>query len=314
VNGARRIVVLGPQRWPTVDAVVGSLGLDGRVATVTAGWQEREPDDAELDALLGADGANLRLYGRWSDVHSRDPEYAAAEREHRAALVELQELYLLQLDGALGALYEVSRHDGRDRVRAVAQADAEAVVRTVDERHLARVVESRAEFEAVWRPAERAVIAEHRAAVRHVLDSAAALVVAGGHVGVLAHVLRLFGVAPVPPTVIAWSAGAMALTERILLFHDRAPHGSAHAEFADVGLGLIPGCVLLPHARRRLRIDDNDHMAVLACRAAPARCVVLDDGVRVDIAPDGALPARTRVIDEGGRVVELVAEPIGAAP
>lgn len=314
MNGARRLVVLGPQRRPTVDAVVRSLGLHGRVATVTAGWQEREPDDGELDTLLGAGGANLRLYGRWSDVHSRDPEYAAAEREHRAAQVELQELYLLQLEGALGALYEVTRHDGRDRVRAIARADAEAVVRSVDERHLARVVDARAEFDAAWRPAERAAVAGHRAAVGQVLQGAAALVVAGGHVGVLAHVLRLFGVAPVPPTVIAWSAGAMALTERILLFHDRAPHGPAHAEFADVGLGLIPGCVLLPHARKRLRIDDTEHMAVLARRAAPARCVVLDDGVRVDIAPDGALPARARVIDGNGQVVELLGDPVGAAP
>ena len=79
-----RITVLGPQRWPTLDAVVRSLDVAGPVATVTAGWQEREPDDAELDGLLGGRGINLGLHARWQDVLERDPEYAAAEREHWA--------------------------------------------------------------------------------------------------------------------------------------------------------------------------------------------------------------------------------------
>ena len=48
-----RAILLGPQRRPTLDAVVRSLGLPGPFATVTAGWQEREPDDGELRALLG---------------------------------------------------------------------------------------------------------------------------------------------------------------------------------------------------------------------------------------------------------------------
>jgi hypothetical protein len=293
------IVLLGPQRQPTLDAV----GLEGPVATVTAGWEERESDDAELDALLAGRSVNLRLYARWLDVLERDPEYAAAEREHRAALAELQELHLVQLDGVLGALREVARRGGgRLQVRDAARADAESVVRLVDERHLARVGEERAAFEALWRPGERA--ADHRAAVGRVLDGAAALAVAGGHVGVLGHVLRLFAVTGMsrPPVVVAWSAGAMALTERVLLFHDRAPHGPAHAEFADVGPGWVPSVVLLPHARRRLRIDDRARMAELAVRAAPARCVVLDDGVRLDLGADGGLPPDALVVERDGRL------------
>jgi hypothetical protein len=125
------------------------------------------------------------------------------------------------------------------------------------------------------------------------------LVVAGGHVGVLLHVLRLFAVS-VPPLVIAWSAGAMALTERVLLFHDRAAHGPSHAEFLDAGLGWLRGCVLLPHARRRLRTDDPLRMAELAVRAAPACCVVLDDGVRLDL--DTGLPPDARVVTLDGTI------------
>jgi hypothetical protein len=305
-----RVIVLGPQRRPTLDAVVRSLDLTGPIATVTAGWQEREPDDAELDALVEGRSVNLRLHARWQDVLTRDPEYGAAELEHRAALRELQELHLVQLDGALRGLREVARYGGsRPPIRDAARADAEAVVRVVDERHLARARESRAAFEARWRPGERLAAAGHRGEVRRVLDAAAALVVAGGHVGVLLHVLRLFAVSA-PPVVIAWSAGAMALTERVLLFHDRAPHGPAHAEFLDAGLGWIPGCVLLPHARRRLHTDDTARMAELAGRAAPARCVVLDDGVRLDLGEAGVLPPGARVIGPDGRIGALTPEPV----
>jgi len=295
------IIVLGPQRRPTVDAV----GLDGPVATITAGWQEREPDDAELDALLDGRSLNLALYARWQDVLERDPEYAEAERAHRTALAEQQELHLVQLDGVLGALREVARRGGGGpRVREEARADAEAVVRLVDDKHLLRVAEERLAFAERWRPAERPSVAVHRAAVAEVLAGAAALAVAGGHVGVLGHVLRLFAVTEQtrPPTVVAWSAGAMALTERVLLFHDRAAYGPTHAEFADVGPGWISAAVLLPHARRRLRIDDTARMAELAVRAGPARCVILDDGARLDLGPDGALPPDALVVGADGRL------------
>lgn len=298
------IVLLGPQRRPSVD----NVGLDGPIATVTAGWQDREADDTGLDGLLGGRSVNLRLHARWLDVLERDPEYAAAEREHRAALAELQELHLVQLDGVLGALGEVARQGGsRAQVRGAAQADAEAVVRLVDERHLARVVEERSAFEALWRPGQRLAAAEHRGAVGQVLDGVAALAVAGGHVGVLGHVLRLFAVTA-PAAVVAWSAGAMALTERVMLFHDRAAHGPSHAEFADVGLGWVPGVVVLPHARRRLRVDEPGRMAELAFRAAPARCVVLDDGTRLDLGPDGGLPPDALIVGSDGRL-----DPIGGA-
>jgi hypothetical protein len=298
-----RAFVLGPQRRPTLGPVVGALDLAAPVATVTAGWAEREPDDTELDALLGGRSRNLRLHARWQDVLARDPAYADAERQYRAALREHRALYQLRLDAALRGLREVTRYDGDDAVRSAARTDAEAVVRLVDEQHLARVREARASFEDTWRPGERDAVAEHRSAVSHVAGSASALVVTGGNVEVLLHVLRLFAV-PAPPAVIAWSAGAMALTERVLLFHDRTPYSPSDAEFLDSGVGWLRGCVLLPHARRRLRTDDPVRMAELAARAAPARCVVLDDGVRLDLGSHGELPPDARVVAGDGHIGE----------
>ena len=181
----------------------------------------------------------------------RDPEYAEAERAHRAALAEQQELHLVQLDGVLGALREVARRGGSGpRVRDEARADAEAVVRLVDDRHLARVAQERAAFADRWRPAEREAVARHRAAVAAVLAGARGAGRRGRArrgAGPRAAAVRA---SAGRPTVVAWSAGAMALTDRVLLFHDRTANGPSHAEFADVGLGWIPGAVLLPHARR----------------------------------------------------------------
>ena len=103
-----RVILLGPQRRPTVDAVARSLARrPGRHDH--RGVAEREPDDAELSTLLGGRTANLSLYRRWLDVQDRDPQYAAAERALAGTLAELQDLYLLRLDYALQAVYAVQR-------------------------------------------------------------------------------------------------------------------------------------------------------------------------------------------------------------
>jgi hypothetical protein len=301
------IAVLGPQRRPTLDTVVRDLGLAGPIAMITAGWQEREADDGELMSLLGGRGINLGLHTRWQDVLDRDREFAIAELEHRAVLDELQQLYLGQLDHALGALYAVAnRTGGRPRTTDAALEDALAVVRLVDQNHSGRVRTAHADFYGAWRPQDRPLVAEHREKVQRTLELTHSVVVAGGHVGVLVRCLHLFHVAPhLPAVVVAWSAGAMALTDRVVLFHDRVPQGPSHAEIYDDGLGLVHDVVLLPHARRRLLIEDRIRMSVLARRFAPARCVVLDDGVRYDLAPDSDLPPDIRVLAEDGQISTL---------
>ena len=70
---------------------------------------------------------------------------------------------------------------------------------------------------------------------------------------------------------------------------------------------VLPGLVLLPHARRRLYLHDSARMSVLSRRFAPARCVVLDDGVRVDLTADGGLPPDASVVDADGHVTKLAA-------
>lgn len=304
----RGIVLLGSQRRPSVQHVVRDLDPDATVATVTAGWQEREPDDTELNELLGNRAVNLSLHARWQDVLEKDRDYASAEREHGAALEELRQLYLTQLDRALDATYDIAAgKEGRPRFRDRVLADALELVRMADEQHLVRVREAHLEFYDAWQPQARPLVAAHREQVKEILQSATAVVIAGGHVGDLVKVLHLFHVEPhLPGLVVAWSAGAMALTERVVLFHDFVPHGVAQTELMGEGIGLLRGLVPLPDARRRLRVNDPVRMSVLARRFAPARCVVLDDGVRVRLV-DGGLPADARVVDHDGRITPIEA-------
>lgn len=300
------VTVLGPQRQPTLDRVLAGLGVDGPIAAITAGWQEREGDDGELMALLGGHGLNLRLHDRWLAALTADKEYAVAEREHRVVMEQMQQLYLLQLDHAIKAAYEILQRAGQHpRTLDMAAEDALDVVRVIDTTHIRRIRELRGAFDEAWRPAERESIAGHVSEIGRLLDEAACLVMAGGHVGELLWLLELFGVTEHwPAQVVAWSAGAMTLTDRVVLFHDRVAHGPGQAEVLDSGVGLLHDVVLLPHARRRLRTEDAGRMTVLARRFAPATCVVLDDGMALDFGSDSTLPGTARVVAADGRIVE----------
>jgi hypothetical protein len=304
-----QITLMGPRPRAHLQQALRDLDPEALVAIVTAGWQEREVDDAELRELVGLPTVNLALHERWLAVHEEDREYAHAEREHEAALAELRQLYLVQLDHALSAAYDVARRsDARPRLRDRALTDSLRVVQLLDEQHLQRIAEFQQHFYDAWRPQERAAVARHRDEIQHVLGGSSALAIAGGHVGELARVLHLFHLAPhLPPRVVAWSAGAMALTERVVLFHDFVPHGVAQTEVYGEGIGLVHGVVALPHARRRLRVVDPIRMSVLARRFAPARCLVLDDSTGVSLDDEGELPPDARVLDLEGHIATLEA-------
>ncbi len=92
----------------------------------------------------------------------------------------------------------------------------------------------------------------------------------------------------------------MALTERVVLYNDLGPQGIQGAEVWDRGVGRVRDVVAMPHARRRLRLDDPVHAKVFVRRFAPASCLLLDDGTQVDIGDDGKVPEDARVLTETG--------------
>ncbi len=303
-----RVTLLGPQRRVAgVRAAVAEILPDGPVAAVNAGWREREGETGELDEVLGGRLVNLELHRRWQQVLEADPPLAEAEQRLAERLAALRIAYRIRLRAALGAVATLQRqvHDAPVAERAI--VDALAAVRALDSWHLVEGRQARAAHRAELAVPERDAVGRHRCEVAGLVGESAGLVVAGGHVGVLLHVLNLFGLAElVRGPVIAWSAGAMALAERVVLFHDHPPRGERPPEVDADGLGLYAGVVAFPHARRRLRLDDHPRMAVLARRLAPYRAVLLPDGARLDLQ-QGGLPRQALQLDPAGRVAGAAA-------
>jgi hypothetical protein len=286
-------IVLGPQRLqPTLIHAVRSLVEGGRIATVTAGWEEREDEDQELVAHLATDVVNLRLHERAEDVFHRDREFFTAQRAHYDRLRRLRDLYRLRLDHALEAARELlATHHEDEELLAEERAEALATVRQLDSHHLERTREFQRAFDEEHGTAERGAVAAHRREIDAILSGCACLCIAGGHVAVLVNRLRLFGIEPWARRMplVAWSAGAMALSERIVLFHDSPPWGRVNAEVMEAGLGVFPRLVPLPHAKRRLRTDDRVRVALFSQRFGPELCVALDEGSRLDRVGDAWL-------------------------
>lgn len=278
-----RVWLLGPQyHEPNLSDCLDSFELpnDGPIAVVTAGWQEREGEDEELDKHLGGRSVDLELYKRADRVFRSDPELMQAHREMQRELREIERLYDMRLSFAREALLQLLGEIGEARVVEPEQEHAIRQLRELDAWHLERIISIRDEFEERWKPAKRESVAREREAVGSILREAAGIVVTGGHVAVLMNRLRLFGVRELlgSKTVIAWSAGAMTLTERVVLFHDHPPQGAGNAGILEQGLGLCPRLVALPDGRKRLSLDDPHRVSSLASRFAPAACIVMGDG------------------------------------
>lgn len=297
--------MLGPQRRTSAArAAVRELMPDGPVATINAGWQERESETSELDEVLGGRMINLRLYQRWRQLQIDDPDYAAAERRLAERLAEQQEIYAIRLGHALAAAAAVSRRNKMATLRDAAEADAVAAIQELDRWHLLRVAETRSQFYADTAIGERDTMAAQRGELRDLVGASAGVVVAGGHVAVLLHVLHIFGLAAVIRSpLITWSAGAMALSDRVVLYHEQGPPGRQHPEVYAEGLGAYSGVLPFPHPRQRLRLSDPAQMTLLARRFAPRICLLLLDGVRVDLRPGHPLPAGARWVDTDGRTI-----------
>jgi hypothetical protein len=304
VTRAAPIILLGPQRLrPTLIAPIRSLGVRGSIATITAGWREREKDDAELHQHLEGRSVNLELYRRAEQVFDSDPELAAVHHERQIVLQQMQSLYDVRLSHAMAACFALLRREGSPELLWRERRDALEAVRELDRRHLARVREVRDEFDARLQPSERLAVVAERRQIEGILAGAEAVAIAGGHVAVLLNRLRLFGIDELlaDRPVIAWSAGAMAVSERIFLFHDSPPQGPGNAEVLDAGLGLAQGVVPLPHARKRLLLEDADRLWILSGRLAPEHGVLLDPGSRVDWNGRrwSAEPGNLRIAPEG---------------
>ncbi len=293
-----RVVLLGPQRLqPILIQTVDDLGLDGPLAAITAGWEERESEDQELSLHLRGRSRNLRLWERTEELYQRDPALHAAVRKRIDASLRMRELYRLRLDHGLEATRAILAKSWPDEWGALVRDEVRESIeslRRLDREHQERMQALQREFDHNMRPLERSSVQRTRQELELELQDCPAVCIAGGNVRVLLHRMRLLDLPALwkGRAIIAWSAGAMALAQRVVLFHDRPPQGMGNTEVMDAGLGAYPGLVPFPHAEKRLLLDDETRLFILAQRMSPDLCVLLTplaradwDGSRWDVRP-----------------------------
>lgn len=304
--------MLGPQRFsPTLTEALERLGIGGRLALITAGWQEREDEEEDLRAACGGRACvNLGLYQRWELILRNDPTFARAHRNRQDLLRKLQEMYRARLDHAMSAAKLLTEQPAETPQSLIEPELEHAIkaVRDLDQHHLSRISAIHAQLDAEMPSERRPSVARHMAEVKLALQNCDALLIAGGHVAVLLNRLRCFQLDrlladhPRLP-VIAWSAGAMAVAESVVLFHDTPPQGFGYPEVFDVGLGLFKGILPLPHAHSRLVLKDTQRVALFSRRFQPLQCTTFDDLSQLFITSSGRFkPNRIEVLKPSGEV------------
>lgn len=285
------VYLLGPQR-PIVnlDRPFDALDEAGPVAVVSAGWQQAEGDIDDVREIVGRPLVDLELYQRAEDVFASEPALRDAYRERQDRLQELQRLYRLRLAPSIHAAQRLLEDDGDPAVLKHEQRHAIMQLQALDRYHLRRIREIHQAVAGRLAAERLGALQRHRAEIRDTLSRCASVILTGGNVAVILNRLRLFEMAAAIASrnVIAWSGGAMVLAERVVLFHDNTAQGDRDAEVFDAGLGLVKDHVLLPDARRRLRLDDRSRLALFSRRFSPAACVTLDSGAMLKFR-DGRL-------------------------
>lgn len=299
-------LLLGPQRPVTnLGTAIRDAGIaDGPFAVISAGWQEAEGDIDDVRQIVGRELVDLGLYSRAETLMTSDPVLRDAYRQRQDSLKELQRLYRLRLRHLTIAARRTLRAEGNPDLVLPEQRHAMAQLRALDRHHLNRVRRILAEFHAEFNGRTYPPIAEQTAEIGALINGCAAVLITGGNVVVTLNRLLLFGLAPwlhqLP--IVAWSAGAMVLSETIVLFHDRLPQGRRDAEILGPGIGELPGYVFLPDATHRIREKDTARTGAFCRRFAPDTCTTLDSGTSLTFRGNtlvGASDAR-RITTRGG--------------
>ncbi|MDH3748720.1 MAG: Type 1 glutamine amidotransferase-like domain-containing protein [Gammaproteobacteria bacterium] len=273
--------LLGPQR-PVVNLATPFGAVDdGRsVAVVSAGWQDAEADIDDVHEIVKRPLVDLRLYQRAEAVLGSEARLREVYRERQDRLQEQQRLYRLRLRQSMLAARRLLRADGDPAILEPEQRHAISQQRALDRHHLQRISAIHGDADSAIADIRPPTLTEHIAEIADVLSGCVTVIITGGNVAVLLNRLRLFSLGPLlaQKNIIAWSAGAMVLADKVVLFHDNTPQGNRDAEVFDVGLGIVNDFVFLPDVKHRLDLSDKVRTALFCRRFAPATCLTLDSG------------------------------------
>jgi len=302
-------IMLGPQdAHPNLKQAIESVAPEGPVVSITAGWRDSEGEIDDLQSAIGYTVQDLAIYRRAEEIFAREPDLHQLQRERQDKLQELQQLYRLRLTPAMSAARRLMRMTGDPELLRLEQRAAVSQVRALDRHHVRRITAIHRNFDARRATLSIPHASAQRQEVQEIVDRAGLVLIAGGHVAVLLNRIRLFRLTEIlrTKTIIAWSAGAMVLGERIVLFHDDAPQGKRDAEVLDAGLGIVNHLIPLPHAQTRLDWSSRTRMALFSRRFSPAKCCTLDDDSVIRISNHRVVEAAgVSVITRTGRRKEL---------
>lgn len=294
-----------------VKSVLDDHGIQGQLAVITGGWEERED---ELDLLVDhvhRPTVNLRLHHRLQGVLAADVPFSQAITDRNDRLRMAQVFYRRRLRSALESVRALHRMTvPRMSLLLAERSDALRAVADLDDHYLTQIRGIHEAFVDLWAPTHRPGVTKVRDEVAAELEDCEAILIAGGHVGALLDQLTLLALRPLMPRhpVIAWSAGAMVMTQQIVLFHDSPPQGQSDPELYDDGLGLAPNVVILPHARARLRLHDETRVSIFSRRFSPAACVTLEEGTGIHWDQENWTPiGPAQRLANDGLVVDVVA-------
>ena len=260
-------ILLGPQNpVSNLKQAVDRINTDGHIVVISAGWRDSEGEIDELREITGRSLEDLKLYQRAEEVFANEPALHELHRERQDKLRELQRLYRIRLAPTITAARKLMRTRAEPELLRLEQRAAITQLRALDSHHLRRIRGIHQNFNDRRSALEVPRALVQRDEVHSLVENAGLVLIAGGHVAVLLNRIRLFGLDQLlaQKPVIAWSAGAMAMSERIVLFHHAAPQGKRDAELLDAGLGIVRRRVLLPHAGSRLDWRNRRRMALFS--------------------------------------------------
>jgi uncharacterized protein YdcH (DUF465 family) len=275
-------LLLGPQRPDvTIAHALARSGIgDAPMGVISAAWQEAEGDIDDVRQAVARPLTDLRLYHRAETLFAANPALHEAYRDRQDRLKAQQRLYRLRLRQLMIAARATLTAEGDRDMLAAERRHAISQLRALDQHHLRQVDKINARYDERLSPASNPDLAAQIAAVKEAVSLVDTVLITGGNIVVLLNRLRLFGLDVLlrDKNIVGWSAGAMVLSERIVLFHERLPQGRRDAEVLGKGLGMLPGVVLLPDAKQRLRIKDELRVGLFDRRFSPAICMTLENG------------------------------------
>lgn len=274
-----QLTFLGPQApQRSASTCLQPLDFDGPAAVVAAGWQEEETADEALLEILPQGSVNLKLFERSESLFEQDAELISLLKQRQDQLRHVRDVYRSQLDRQLEGTREQIAVLAAGHFDYLPEVEfAFTQLRELDDHYLQRTNQICDDFDRQLDFANRPAVAAQRSEIQELMSGCHSLVITGGHVAIILNRLKIFGVLEhndLP--IVAWSAGAMALANRIVLFHDKPPQGKGNPELLRAGMGLYDDLVLLPDADRRLDLANRDRVSLFARRFAPAKCLVLD--------------------------------------